>query len=91
MVVNGLRMAAVVMPRAKSGSKHTVDEIFNDYNNSQNQKSIDESIIMGQNEAEESNKIENDFVVERDECQFCRDVFGNYAHKNFVHNGCYIP
>ena len=64
------------------------DEIFND--NVQNQKSI-ESIIIGQNEAEESNKIENDFVVERDECQFCRDVFGNYAHKNFVHNGCYIP
>ena len=54
----------------------------------QSQKSILKSILIGQNKNEEINKIEKEQV----DCHFCRDVFGNYAHGDFVHNaGCYIP
>ena len=55
----------------------------------QSQKSILKSnIIIGQNNNEEINKIQKEQV----DCHFCRDVFGNHAHEDFVHNvGCYIP
>ena len=48
-----------------------------------------------QNDYDQFAKTKSDLPADQqkkiNECQFCKDVFGNYESQLFIHDGCFIP